>query len=270
MPHRTKFMLPLLALASASTAALFGCPPAGSADSISKTTASTSKLASADGKDSFRVFQHSKPSGEEEIWVSPHGIKIINLRNRYYSLFTKPYTEVHSYNSKTKKIFTIPIKKYKSPYASSMALLKAITFTEIKTSKYKEATYKGCSANYSNIPKDVMLQRMKERSTGDLVSRAPLLFEIVTSNKLVIAPPAARLVYLYYGLPQKTGIPFDMSYETFGRKKHQYLTTDRVEAKSFKASDFLPPSNYIKAKNDGDVLLDNDSEGSMNLMIMDH
>lgn len=274
MPHRTKPMLPILAIATASAAAVFTCPQASSADGSSKTstatTASTSTPASVDGKDNFRVLQHSKASGEEEIWVSPYGIKIINLRNRYVSLFPSPYTTVHTYNTKTKKLYSCPLKSYKSPYASSIALLKAVTFSEIKTSKYKEATYKGCSAIYSKIPKDVMLQRMKERSQDDLVSRAPWLFEMVTSSKLLIAAPAARFVCLYYGLPQKTGLVLEINYETFGRKKHQYLTTDKFEVKNFKSSDFLPPTNYAKVKNDGDVLLDNDSEGSMNLMIMDH
>ena len=255
----------LLALTIVCSAlALSACPIAISAP------AKPSPAAIVDGKNSVRIRQHSKPSGEEEIFVCPYGIKITNLRNRIVTLFPAPYKEVFSYNLKTKKIYRCSTKDYKSPYASSMALLKAITFTDVITSKYKEAPYKGCTAEYSKIPLEVIKQRITQRSKGDLVGRSPFLLEMVTTSKIVAAPEAARFLCIYYGMPQKKGLLLDMKYETFSRSKHQYLTTDKIEVMSFKPSDFAPPANYTRAKNDGDVLLDSDSDGSMNLMIMDH
>jgi hypothetical protein len=247
---------------------------AASPDSSNKSTTNKSTTnatpAALDGKNSFRLLQHSRPSGEDEVLVSPLGIKVTNLRNNYVSLLPKPFTEVYSYNVRTKKIFHGPLKDHKSPYANSMALLKSVTFDDIKTTKYKDDTYKGCSAAYSNIPKDVMAQRQKEKSNGDLVGRAPRLFEMVTSSKLKVPQEAAHFLYHYYGLPEKPGLPLKVEYTTFSRQIHQYLTTDKIEGKSFKPSDFSAPTNLNKVKNTGEVMLDDDSSDSMKLMIMDH
>jgi hypothetical protein len=223
-----------------------------------------------DGKNSFRITQHSEPSGEDEILISPLGIKITNLRNKYVSLLPKPFTEVYSYSIKTKKIFHGPLKDYKSPFGNSMALLKSVTFDDITTTKFKEATYKGCSAIYSKISKEVMAQRQMQVSNKDLVDRAPRLFEIVTSSKLNVPDAAGRFLYHYYGLRQKPGLPLQVEYTTFSQKNHHYLTTDTIEAKSFKPTDFAPPANLTKVKNTGELLLDDDSADSVNLMIMDH
>jgi hypothetical protein len=151
-----------------------------------------------------------------------------------------------------------------------MALLKSVTFDDIKTTKFKDDTYKGCSAVCSNIPKDVMAQRQKEKSNGDLVSRAPRLFEMVTSSKLNVPQAAARFLYHYYGLPEKPGLPLQVEYTTFSKQTHHYLTTDKIEAKSFQPSNFSAPTNLNKVKNTGEVMLDDDSSDSMKLMIMDH
>lgn len=274
-----------LAILSASTAAFLLCALAstnsasGSPATASPATANPSNTKSntkasaplaLDGKNSFRITQHSEPSGEDEILISPLGIKITNLRNKYVSLLPKPFTEVYSYSIKTKKIFHGPLKDHKSPYGNSMALLKSVTFDDIKTTKFKEATYKGCSAVYSKISKEVMAQRQKEKSDGDLVSNAPRLFEMVSSGKLNVPEAAGHFLYHYYGLPKKPGLPLQVEYTSFSQKNHHYLTTDTIEAKSFKPSDFAPPTNLTKVKNTGEVLLDDDSADSMNLMIMDH
>lgn len=245
---------------------------ASSANPSSGKSANTKPNAPAvlDGKNSFRLTQHSEPSGEDEILIGPIGIKITNLRNQYVSLLPKPFTEVYSYSIKTKKIFHGPLKDYKSPYGNSMALLKSVTFDDIKTTKFKEATYKGCSAIYSKISKEVMAQRQKEKSAGDLVSNAPRLFEMISSSKLNVPLAAGHFLYHYYGLPKKPGLPLQVEYTSFSQKNHHYLTTDKIEAKTFKTTDFAPPTNLTKVKNTGEVLLDDDSTDSMNLMIMDH
>ena len=243
---------------------------AASPATASKNSANTAAPVTLDGKSSFRLLQHSEPSGEDEVLVSPLGIKVTNLRNKYVSLLPKPFTEVYSYSLRTKKIFHGPLKDYKSPYGNSMALLKSVTFDDIKTTKFKEATYKGCSAIYSKISKEVMAQRERDKSNGDLVGRAPRLFEMVTSNKLNVPLDAAHFLYHYYGLPEKPGLPLQVEYTTFSRQVHHYLTTDNIEAKTFKPTEFAPPSNLTKVKNTGEVLLDEDSADSMKLMIMDH
>ncbi len=245
---------------------------ASSANPSSGKSANTKPTApvALDGKNSLRLTQHSEPSGEDEILIGPLGIKITNLRNKYVSLLPKPFTEVYSYSIKTKKIFHGPLKDHKSPYGNSMALLKSVTFDDIKTTKFKEAPYQGCSATYSKISKEVMVQRQKEKSDGDLVGNAPRLFEMVSSSKLNVPQAAGDFLYHYYGLPKKTGLPLQAEYTSFSPKKHHYLTTDKIEAKLFKPADFAPPTNLTKVKNTGEVLLDDDSADSMNLMIMDH
>lgn len=235
-----------------------------------KTSTKPTVPVTLDGKNSFRLLQHSQTSGEDEILVCPFGIKITNLRHQQVTLLPKPFTEIYCYKAKTKKIFHGPIKEYKSPFASSMALLKSVTFNDIKTTKFKEGTYKGCSAAYSNISKEVMAQRQKEKSNGDLVGRAPRLFEMVTSSKLNIPPVASRFLHTYYGLPEKPGLPLQMNYTTFSGQTHHYLTTDKIEAKLCKPSDMATPSGFSKVKQPSDLLIDEDSEDSMKMIIMDH
>ena len=251
---------------SASAAAVLLCASAHS----SPTDTKTSGPVALDGKNSFYLLQHSEPSGEDEILISPLGIKITNLRNKYVSLLPKPFTEVYSYSIKTKKIFHGPLKDHKSPYGNSLALLKSITFDDIKTTKFKEATYKGCSADYSKISKEVMAQRQKDKSNGDLIGNSPRLFEMVSSSKLNVPQVAGRFLYHYYGLPEKPGLPLQVEYTTFSQKTHHYLTTDKIEAKLLKPIDFAAPTNLTKVKNTGDLLIDADSADSVNLMIMDH
>lgn len=256
--------------ATASPASANSTNTKSNTKSNTKANTKTSTPVALDSKNSFRLMQHSEPSGEDEVLISPLGIKIVNLRNKYVSLLPKPFTEVYSYSFKTKKIFHGPLKDHKSPYGNSMALLKSVTFDDIKTTKFKEASYKGCSAIYSKIPKDVMAQRQKEKSDGDLVSNAPRLFEMVSSSKLNVPQAAGRFLYHYYGLPEKPGLPLQIEYTSFAKKTHHYLTTDKIETKSFQPTDFAPPSNLTKVKNTGAVLLDDDSADSINMMIMDH
>ncbi|MBA4079215.1 MAG: hypothetical protein C0508_29575, partial [Cyanobacteria bacterium PR.023] len=73
-------------------------PASTNKDTANKSTTNKSTPnatpAALDGKSSFRLLQHSQPSGEDEVLVSPLGIKITNLRNNYVSLLPKPFTEV--------------------------------------------------------------------------------------------------------------------------------------------------------------------------------
>ncbi len=264
------FLLYALASTNPASSSPATASPASANSTNTKSNTKTSTPVALDGKNSFRLMQHSQPSGEDEILISPLGIKIVNLRNKYVSLLPKPFTEVYSYSFKTKKIFHGPLKDHKSPYGNSMALLKSVTFDDIKTIRFKEAPYKGCSATYSKISQEEMVQRQKQKSDGDLVSNAPRLFEMVSSSKLNVPQAAGRFLYHYYGLPAKPGLPLQVEYTTFSQKTHHYLTTDKIEAKSFKPADFAPPTNLIKVKNTGELLLDDDSADSMNLMIMDH
>lgn len=264
------FLLYALASTNPASSSPATASPASVNSTNTKSNTKPSATAVLDGKNSFRLMQHSQPSGEDEILIGPLGIKITNLRNKYVSLLPKPFTEVYSYSMKTKKIFHGPLKDHKSPYGNSMALLKSVTFDDIKTTKFKEASYKGCSATYSKISKEEMAQRERAKSNDDLVGRAPRLFEIVSSSKLNVPQAAGHFLYLYYGLPKKPGVPLQVEYTTFSQKTHHYLTTDKIEAKSFKPADFAPPTNLTKVKNTGELLLDDDSADSMNLMIMDH
>jgi len=83
--------------------------PASTNKSTANKSTTNATPAALDGKNSFRLLQHSRPSGEDEVLVSPLGIKVTNLRNNYVSLLPKPFTEVYSYNARTKKIFHGPL-----------------------------------------------------------------------------------------------------------------------------------------------------------------
>jgi len=99
-----------------------------------------------DGSNSLRLLQGSWSAGRQEILISPFGIKISNPATQVVMILPPPYSEVHAYNSRTKRLFHVPLNKFVSPYATSMATIKGVTFTELKLNKMRALTYKGCSA----------------------------------------------------------------------------------------------------------------------------
>jgi len=223
-----------------------------------------------DGSNSLRLLQGSWSAGRQEILISPFGIKISNPATQVVMILPPPYSEVHAYNSRTKRLFHVPLNKFVSPYATSMATIKGVTFTELKLNKMRALTYKGCSAEQWVLSKAASERQQALRARGEIFRASPKTFEMLTSTKIPVNKQAIHFVCVYYALPDATGLPLAASYYNMINTHHHYLTTAKISAANATAKDYALPTNFKKADSISDLVLSGQSDDGMKLILMDH
>lgn len=223
-----------------------------------------------DGSKSLRLLQRSWSAGPQDILISPLGIKISNPARRVVLILQPPFTKVHAYNAQTKRIFHTPLDKFVSPYATSMATMKGVTFNELKLNKHHELTYKGCSAEQWVMSKAAMARQQTLRANHDLVNGSPRTFEMVVTTKIPVSKQAIHLICVYNALPDAVGLPLTANYYTMINVYHHYLTTAKISKATATAKDYALPQNFAKANSISDLVLSGHSDDGMKLLLMDH
>lgn len=226
--------------------------------------------ASLDGATSLRLLQGCWSSGNQEILLSPLGVKVSNAANHLVITFPKPYTEVHAYNTRSKRIYHTPFERFVSPYATSMATIKGVTFGDLQLTREKSLTYKGCNAELWSLSKEGIARQMAARAKKDLVKAAPKTFALIAATKIPLDKKVVRFLCLYYALPEAVGLPLEVQYDTLNNNHHHYLTTQKIAAATVKAAQFSLPANYSKSSVFADLVISGESDDGMKLILMDH
>ncbi len=231
------------------------------------TEAIAADAASMDNCQSFLMKQSSEPSGELDISVSPLGVKIDNPRKEVVAMLVPPYKVVVLYNVHAKHIYFSSLEKFKGPYAQSLALLHAVTFNELELEPGQPTQYIGLSALKFIMTRDFAILQRSKLSHHEIALNAPASAQCIEATKLKVRPQVLRFVDLYYGLPITAGWPLDFKYFNFRKQFHHYMYTQSIKPTSFKPSDYAIPVGYTQVKDMRELVLDDSSEDSIEMMI---
>jgi hypothetical protein len=220
-----------------------------------------------DSRSSLLIKQFSEPSGEQDILLSPLGIKVKSQRKAVAALLLPPYKEAVMYNERSKHIYYSNLAQFKSPYAQSMALLHALTFTEIKLGARRPTIYHGLSAVIYGFTHDFDMAQRAKMAHREIALTAPESVQCILSSKLKVRPEIGRFLDRFYGFPETEGLPLDFGYQNFRGVRHHYMYTSQVSPASFKPSDYAIPTGYTRVKDIRELVLDDSATESIEMMI---
>jgi hypothetical protein len=223
--------------------------------------------ANLDNSTSLLIKQFSESGGEQNISLSPLGIKIQSLRKPICTIIVAPYKEALIFNQHSKLIYGCNPEQFKSPYAQSLALLNGVTFAEIKLGAQSPTKHKGLSASIYGFTREFASMQIAKHEHHDLATFAPKSVQCVETTKLKIHPELLHFIDRYYGFPYTDGLPLDFNYVNFSRNLHHYLYTSAVTAATFKPSDYALPVGYRRVKDVREIVLDDSAEDSIEMMI---
>jgi hypothetical protein len=220
-----------------------------------------------DTQTSLLIKQFSEPSGELEIFFSPLGIKINNKHKGAVAVLVPPYKVGVMYNEHSKRIYYCSPEVFKSPYAQSMALLHALTFTEIQLSPHASTRWQGLSATVFGLSQEFETAQRAKMARREIAVKAPASIRCLQSSKLKVRPEISSFLDRFYGFPLTAGLPLDFTYNNFRGEQHHYMYTSQVSVRTFKSSDYVIPTGYTRVKDIQELVLDDSAQDSIEMMI---
>ncbi len=192
------------------------------------------------------LTQRSSALGDQYVYLTASGIKIINPRQGIGFIIKAPNWDVLCFfNDQTRSYYPLSYAQWKAKLASKKESLSQIQWTRGKTS-----TIAGLRAT----------QYQMKKSAG-APARGPndwLTAEYWVANEIKVSPKLADLLSTVYGTPDNMSVPLKLIYKTVDGRNGAILDTYRQQITSIPASYFSSPTGYQLAKSEVAVMVTNE------------
>jgi hypothetical protein len=195
------------------------------------------------------LTQRSTTLGDQYVYISPSGVKILNAQQGVGTIVSAPNWDVLFFNDKTKIYYPMSYQQWKTKLASNKSKIPRAAW-----SPGRSGTIVGLRASQY-----VMKNSAAPRTPNDWVSA-----EYWVANDIKVNPRLSELLSTAYGTPDNSCVPLRLTYKTASGKSGTSLDTYREQATSIPGSYFNGPSGYQLAKSEVDVMMTNEHRQIMN------
>jgi hypothetical protein len=196
------------------------------------------------------LTQRSAVLGDQYVYISPGGIKIVNPRQGVGSIVKPPNWDVLFFNDQTHLIYPLNYQQWKNKLSS-----KQRSLSNIKWNRGGSATIAGLNAN------EYRMQNLAARpkNPNDWISA-----EYWVARDIRVSPKLAELLAAAYGTPDNASVPLRLTYKTAAGKDGVSLDTYYQKVTAIPSNFFQGPTGYQLAKSEADVMLNNENRQMLN------
>jgi len=201
------------------------------------------------------LTQRSAAMGDQYVYISSSGIKIVNPSRGIGSIVTPPNWDVLFFNDQTHLIYSLSYDQWKNKL-----LRKQGSLSNIKWNRGGSATIAGLNAN------EYRMQNLAAhaKSPHDWISA-----EYWVARDIRVSPKLSGLLAAAYGTPDNASVPLRLTYKTAGGKDGVSLDTYYQQATTIPSSFFRGPTGYQLAKTAADVMMNDEDREMLNDLAKD-
>lgn len=201
----------------------------------------------------FKLEQHSKISGDTEIFIDATCLKLRFKRSHNVIFAKAPDWSTYKYNLATKRYCIVPVGKFTNTVSVPRRMLNQITFSDVALQKNAPRPYGKFMEMVYSTGSDHSTKAWKLYKKRDVTGDYPSSMKtggLITDN---CAKEEIKLLRSIYALPAIAEIPLEASSIGLDCKSHVYLSTESVEEIPVTASTFAEPSNFKKVDSESQV-----------------
>jgi hypothetical protein len=232
--------------------------------------ASLTQVRAADGGtiDGWKLQQWKREDGIIDVYLCKTAVRIVIPKNGLNVQASAPWKEACLYCTKTNNIFKTPLAKFRNPYLSTMAIFDGGSITDIPLALKGPTKHLGIPCvSYVDVP-GFSQRQMAKKKNGSITDRAPLTFNYVVSDNFKVDPEIGHLMSAFYAMPRTTSVPLQFTLTNVILEPGAELKTSSCKKLKLKASDFKLPPGLKEVKESMAVLVPDNSDGSLDLLMM--
>lgn len=195
------------------------------------------------------IYQTSGILGDQDVFVSQNGIKIINKSTNLVTVARAPRWNVTTYHEKTKTLCTEPLARFNGYISEKEFVSTGKFWSKLPLKKSNTNTIAGISSLIYITPQEFTKNQIKDWSRQFADSKFIKSARYCVSENLNIPAKAKSVLCKFYGLKNLGGVPLEFKYHDLGGYLHVGLTTSSQEKIDSKKIDLSIPSNFKKVKN---------------------
>jgi len=216
--------------------------------------------------DGWKILQKSKFFGDEEILISPLGLKVYNIRSFRTLVMTPPFQTVTVYNLQNKFVCKIPWKAYRCPVAKTFALFNQFELSNIPVVKTgKPVLTNGYTVTTYQTTRSYDAQQQILRNTDHVPSSNPGHFEVKVSTDFGERPEVSSTLCRHFGSPIVKGVPMEVIISDLNNTPTAYVHTVKSTKLKVSTKDFIVPGGLKTVASPQQVEAGNMSPEAMQL-----
>lgn len=223
----------------------------------------TAPSASASG---WMLDQRSRVVGDQTMYVSAIGVKVVNRKDGLTITTAAPFSEVFTYSLKTRKFCRQTSDKSENPYARAVAMFSGIAHGDVPMKKQSEYKKGGLLWSHFSIPEEYKKARIALFQKHEVTGSEPASGRMVGFH-MAMEKRAVDWIARLLCVPKTGTVPFDVTFVDVDNESHSLVKTFRMLPKKFTATDFKCPPGLHSVKDPRAVTQDETANDAIEMMM---
>ncbi|MBS2009614.1 MAG: hypothetical protein JST01_21350 [Cyanobacteria bacterium SZAS TMP-1] len=211
----------------------------------------------------WTLRQKSKIFGDQELLISPLGLKSRNTRSLTTIIMTPPFQTVYMYNQASKNIYTVPWNKFRSPVAKTFALFNSIELSNAPVVKIGTQKKNALTITKYETTRAYEQQQVQAFKAENLPSSNPCKIISQATQDFHTHREVNATLCRHYGIPILPDFPIEATVYDMHKNPENYLLTMHCSHTKTSPADFKIPAGLKTVKSAEEVDISNVTNDSM-------
>ncbi|MBU6453692.1 MAG: hypothetical protein KGS72_18070 [Cyanobacteria bacterium REEB67] len=215
----------------------------------------------------WELTQRVRLTGNIDVSICKTGVRLFVPENGLVIIAAAPWKEAYFYCKKTGNIYKTPFARVTNPYLKAMALWTGSEFSAVKVVLKGPVKSLGRPClRYVEAPGSEQ-QLASQYKKGEIDGRAPKRLEYIVTNYFDTDPHVGWFIARFCTLPSTDRVPLQFKYTSVDEHSATELATYSCKRVKLKSTDFEPPHGLNLVNDSCQVLVPDNSEGSIDMMM---
>lgn len=189
-------------------------------------------------------YQTSSLLGDQDLYASAGGIKIIERRSGSGITASAPDWTVYAFDTGTKRICSYSLNKYPGLGNKVSALTGGHKLGSLPLKPIGKTELFGIAAIECQTPKSFTSKQEKDHERESADHRFVRSARLLVADKVSLPPQAQTIACKFYGVPPYRGLPLEFKYINLKGDLITLLLTSELKPVKLEPTDFKPPLGY--------------------------
>lgn len=194
--------------------------------------------------EAYYIYQTSGIVGDQDIYITRDGIKIVNKTSGLVTIARAPLWKVVTFHDRTKSICTEPLTTFKGYIPSKEFVSTGSSWAALPFIKSDNKLISGINSTVFTTPNSFTTKQLKDWQREFADSKFIKSARYCVSSDLNTSPKIRTAVCKFYGLADKGGLPLEFKYHDLGGNLHVGLITTTIKKISEASIDCAIPEGY--------------------------
>lgn len=194
----------------------------------------------------WTCYQTSGLLGDQDLYASASGIKIIERRSGSGITASAPDWTVYVFDKTTKRVCSYSLQKYPGSGNKVSALTGGYKLGSLPLKPTGKTVVSGINAIECLTTKSFTSKQEKDHAAESADHRFVRSARLLVADKLPLPRQALDIASKYYGVPTYPALPLEFKYINLKGDQSTLLLTSELKPVHLEPADFKPPQDFRK------------------------